>query len=162
MTVPIENRNVDLYTSNRINQWRVNWYIRWFFYLTFLWIFTWPYLFFATKRYAVVCADWAWSTTDSNGNKRYTTISEEQWFEKWHVGIKRLVLDKYQGEASDEVLAGVMERPEDPPMPGTLRTGNEGLDTAVNMLTQGFQVARSLSRGNMPQNHTRGGWGHDT
>ncbi|KAJ4305284.1 hypothetical protein N0V90_000815 [Kalmusia sp. IMI 367209] len=150
VTFPIENQNVDIYTSNRINQWRLTTWIRWIFYLTFLWIFTWPSLFFATKRYSIVRAEWAWSTADGSGNKRYTTISEEQWFEKWH------------GEASDEVLAGVIARPEDPPMPGTIRTGHSGVDTTVNLLTQGFQVARSLSQGGNLGRGVQGGWGYDT
>lgn len=132
------------------------------FYLTFLWIFTWPALYFATKRWAVVIAEWPWSTTDSQGNKQYTTISEEQWFEKWHVGIKRLVLDRYQCEASEEVLRGVIARPEDPPMPGTFRSGNEGVDSTVNLITQGFQVARALSTGNNLGRGLQGGWGYDT
>ena len=57
VTFPVEDKNVDIYTSNRINKWRLKTWICWIFYLTFLWIFTWPYLFFATKRYAVVKAN---------------------------------------------------------------------------------------------------------
>ncbi|KAJ4349763.1 uncharacterized protein N0V89_008381 [Didymosphaeria variabile] len=162
VTFPVENRNVDLYTTNRINQWRLTTWIRWVFYLTFLWIFTWPALFFATKRYAVLKAEWPWSTTDSQGIKQYTTISEEQWFAKWHVGIRRLVLDRYQCEASEEVLRGVIARDEDPPMPGTLRTGHQGVDSTVSLLTQGFQVARALSHGDNLGRGVQGGWGYDT
>lgn len=51
---PIEDRNLDIYTSNKINEWRLKTWVRWVFYLSFLWIFTWPYLFFMTRRYAVV------------------------------------------------------------------------------------------------------------
>ncbi|KAF1978312.1 hypothetical protein BU23DRAFT_449395 [Bimuria novae-zelandiae CBS 107.79] len=163
VTFPVENKNVDIYTTNRINQWRLTTWICWVFYLTFLWIFTWPALFFATKRYHVVIADWPWSRSDGRGNKVYTSISEEQWFEKWHVGIRRLVLDRFQCEASEEVLAGVIARPEDPPMPGTIRTGHEGVDTTVNLLTQGFQVARALSNGDLGRGRgVQGGWGYDT
>ena len=159
VSFPVENKNVDIYTTNRINQWRLTTWIRWVFYLTFLWIFSWPALFFATKNWEVVRAEWQWSNTDSQGIKQYTTISEEQWFEKWHVGIRRLVLDRFQNEASDEVLCGVMARPEDPPMPGSIRTGNEGLDNAANLLTQGFQVARAISSGS--GRGLQGGWGYD-
>lgn len=162
VTFPIENKNVDIYTANRINQWRLTTWIRWVFYLTFLWVFAWPALFFATKRYAIIRAEWAWSGSDGHGNKRYTTISEEQWFEMWHVGIKRLVLDRFQGEANEGMLAGVIARPEDPPMPGTIRTGHEGVDTTVNLLTQGFQVARALSNGDSLGRGVQGGWGYDT
>ncbi|KAF2500975.1 hypothetical protein BU16DRAFT_522049 [Lophium mytilinum] len=157
ITFPIEDRYVDLYTSSRINSWRLTTWIRWLFYLSFLWIFAWPYLFFATKRYAVVEAVWPFSTVNAAGQRHYTTLSEEQWFERWHVGIRRLVLDRHQRSVSDAQLAGVIERPEDPPMPGTIRTGHEGVDTAVGFLTQGIQVARALQGRGAPG----GGWGGD-
>jgi hypothetical protein len=132
----------------------------WIFYLTFLWIFTWPYLYFATKRYAVVRAEWPFSVLDAHGNKTYTTVSEEQWFEQWHIAIRRLVLDRFEGEASDEMMSGVLARPADPPMPGAIQTGHEGVDNAVGMLTQGFQIARSISSGNIGRT-TQTGWGYD-
>jgi len=94
------------------------------------------------------------------GAKEYTTISEEQWFERWHVGIRRLVLDRYQGSVSDEMMAGVIARPEDPPMPGTIKTGHNGVDTAVGFLTQGIQVARAL-QGRQGLSVGGGGWGGD-
>ncbi|KAF2268025.1 hypothetical protein CC78DRAFT_541247 [Lojkania enalia] len=162
VTFPVEDKNVDIYTNNRINQWRLKKWICWIFYLTFLWIFTWPYLFFATKRYAVVNAEWPFSFTDASGHKQYATISEEQWFEKWHIGIRRLVLDRFQGEASEEQLQGVIARPADPPMPGTVRTGHAGVDNAVGILTQGFQVASAISRGDNLARGLQGGWGYDT
>ncbi|KAF2727167.1 hypothetical protein EJ04DRAFT_517437 [Polyplosphaeria fusca] len=161
ITFPIEDKNVDLFTTNRINQWRLKTWVRWIFYLTFLWIFSWPYLFFATKRYSVVKAEWPFSSSDGHGNKRYTTISEEQWFERWHVGIRRLVLDRFEGEASEEHLQGVIARPADPPMPGTIQTGHGGLDNAVGLLTQGFQVASAISRGDNLARGLQGGWGYD-
>jgi hypothetical protein len=163
ITFPVEDRNLDIYTSNFVNRWRLNTWIRWAFYLSFLWIFTWPYLFFMTKRYAVVRAEWPFSVTNEHGRKTYISVSEEEWFEKWYVAVKRLVLDRYQGEANEDMMKGVMERPEDPPMPGTVRTGNEGFDNAVGMLTQGFQVARALSgSGGVNIGRVQGGWGYDT
>ncbi|OCK79284.1 hypothetical protein K432DRAFT_355238 [Lepidopterella palustris CBS 459.81] len=160
ITFPVENRAVDIYTSNRINQWRLKNWVCWIFYLTFLWIFTWPYLFFATKRYAVVKAEWPFSRTDATGRKTYTTVSEEQWFERWNIGIRRLVLDRYQGEAADEYLAGVIDRPEDPPMPGSIRTGHVGVDNAVGSLQQGLAIAKSIYRGNL-LGGGQAGWGGD-
>ncbi|KAF2198353.1 hypothetical protein GQ43DRAFT_443425 [Delitschia confertaspora ATCC 74209] len=163
ITFPIEDRNVDIYTSNRINEWRLKKWICWIFYLTFLWIFTWPYLFFATKRWAVVKADWPFSAPNGSGTKTYTTISEEQWVDKWNVGIRRLVLDRYQGEATEEQLVGVIARPEDPPMPiqmPNIRVGS-GINGALGALQQGFQVANALSRGNLP-GASNAGWGYDS
>jgi hypothetical protein len=160
ITFPIEDKNIDIYTSNRINEWRLKTWVCWIFYLTFLWIFTWPYLFFATKRYAVVKADWLFSSVDENGTKKYATISEEEWFERWHVGIRRLALDKYQGAAAYAHLQGVIDRPADPPMPGRIATGHAGVDNAVGLLQQGFRVASVLSRGD-PMGALQNGWGYD-
>jgi hypothetical protein len=161
ITFPIEDENVDFYTSNRINQWRLKTWVCWVFYLTFLWVFTWPYLFFATKRYSVVRAEWPFSTRDSRGNKTYTTISEEQWIQKWHVAIRRLVLDRFEGMASEDMMQGVLDRPADPPMPGTVNTGHAGVDSAVSALTQGFQVARAIQSGGNVGRGLQGGWGYD-
>lgn len=162
VTFPVEDRNLDIYTSNWVNRWRLNTWIRWAFYLSFLWIFTWPYLFFMTKRYAVVRAEWPFSLASSDGRKRYTSVSEEQWFERWQVAVRRLVLDRYQGEASEEMMLGVMERAEDPPMPGTIRTGHDGIDSAVGILSQGFRVARAIQGGGDIGRGVQGGWGYDT
>jgi hypothetical protein len=162
VTFPIEDRYLDIYTSNKINEWTLKTWVCWIFYLTFLWIFTWPYLFFMTKRYAVVRAEWPFSVIKDDGTKKYTTISEEQWFEKWKVGVRRLVLDRYQGEATEEMMQGVMARPEDPPMPNTIRTGHAGIDSAVGVLTQGFQVARAIQNGGNAGRGLQGGWGYNT
>jgi hypothetical protein len=161
ITFPVENRAVDIYTSTRINEWRLKTWVRWLFYLTFLWLFTWPYLFFATKRYTIVRAEWPFSRADAAGRKTYTTLSEEQWFERWHVGIRRLVLDRYQGDASDDHLAGVIARPEDPPMPGQIRTGHQGVDAAVGFLQTGLRVASDVHRGNVFGGSAQAGWGGD-
>ncbi|KAL6711183.1 hypothetical protein ACN47E_005714 [Coniothyrium glycines] len=161
ITFPIEDQNFDIYTSSRINEWRLKSWICWIFYLTFLWIFTWPYLFFATKRYAVVRAEWPFSMTDGRGHKVYTTVSEEQWFERWHVALRRLVLDRFEGEASEEMMNGVIARPVDPQMPGTIQTGHAGVDNAVGMLAHGFQVARAVSNGSNLGRGLQGGWGYD-
>lgn len=161
VTFPVEDKNLDIYTSNKINKWRTTTWICWIFYLTFLWIFTWPVLFFMTKRYAVVRAEWPFSLTNAAGGKIYTTVSEEQWFEKWHVAIRRLVLDQFQGEANEEMMNGVIARPADPPMPSIgISTGHAGVDNAVGMLTQGFQIARAVQNGNLGRG-VQGGWGYD-
>ncbi|KAF2661163.1 hypothetical protein K491DRAFT_480093 [Lophiostoma macrostomum CBS 122681] len=161
ITFPIEDQSIDIYTSNFINNWRLKTWVRWIFYLTFLWIFTWPYLLFATKRYAIVKTEWFYSSVDDSGNKKYSTISEEDWFQRWHVGVRRLALDRFQGEASYEELRGVQARPADPPMPGTINTGHVGVDNAVGLLQQGFQVASAISRGSNLARGLQGGWGYD-
>lgn len=110
VTFPVEEANIDIYTSNRINTLRLKTWVCWLFYLSFLWIFSWPMLFFATRRYAVVRAEWPFSTTDERGEKRYTTVSEEQWFETWKVAIRRLALERFEGEATEDMMRRVMAR----------------------------------------------------
>lgn len=107
-------------------------------------------------------AEWPFSAVDANGNKTYTTVSEEQWFERWHVALRRLVLDRYQGEAGEEMMSGVIDRPADPPMPGTVSTGHAGVDSAMGALAQGFQVARAIQSGGNLGRGLQGGWGYDT
>lgn len=173
ISFPIEDEHADIYTSHAINKWRTTPWICWAFYLTFLWLLSWPLLFISTKRYAVVRAEWPFSLA-SNGRKTYTTVSEDQYLERWAVAIRRLALDRFQGEATDDMMRGVSERAADPPMPGSFSTGHAGVDNAVGFLAQGFQVARALSGGggsgsgsgrylaqNLAQG-VQGGWGYDT
>ena len=121
-------------------------------------------LFFATRRYAVVRAEWPFSTTDERGEKRYTTVSEEQWFETWKVAIRRLALERFEGEATEDMMRRVMARDEDPQMP----MGDAGVDGALSLLREGGWVVRarpgghgvdlSFGRGRSVQG---GGWGYD-
>jgi hypothetical protein len=162
ITFPVEDANVDIYTAHFINAWRLKTWVCWIFYLTFLWIFTWPILLFGTARYAVVRAEWPFSISDRHGNKTYTTVSEEQWLEKWGTAVRRLALDHYEGEASEEMMNGVLARPADPPMSGTINTGHAGVDNAMGLLSQGFQVARAIQGGGNLGRGLQGGWGYDS
>ncbi|KAL5120719.1 hypothetical protein ACEQ8H_001468 [Pleosporales sp. CAS-2024a] len=159
ITFPVEDGYLDVYTANRINQWRLNPWVQSLFYFSFLWILAWPCLFFLTHRYAVVRAHWPFSRTNPDGSKTYTTVSEEMWFDTWKLALRRLVLERYQGEATEDIMISVMARPEDPPMPGTLCSGHEGLDNAVGLLAQGVRVAGAISNGGTG---LQGGWGYDT
>ncbi|KAF5637843.1 hypothetical protein F52700_4545 [Fusarium sp. NRRL 52700] len=161
---PVADRAVDIYSSNRLNTWRLTIWICWIFYLTFLWIFSWPILFFITKRYHVVSAEWPFSLTDANGQKRYTTVSEQQWVDLYGPAIKQLCLDRYEGLAGDAFLNQVLER-------GDASTRNEGVDTrpAMGVAAAAFQGgrfnalsgARSLMR-IAGASSDQIGWGFDT
>ncbi|KAF5566880.1 hypothetical protein FPHYL_3570 [Fusarium phyllophilum] len=161
---PVADRAVDIYSSNRLNTWRLTTWICWIFYLTFLWIFSWLILFFITKRYQVVSAEWPFSLTDANGQKRYTTVSEQQWVDLYGPAIKQLCLDRYEGLAGDAFLNQVLER-------GDANTRNEGVDTraAMGVAAAAFQGgrfnavsgARSLMR-IAGASSDQIGWGFDT
>lgn len=109
---PIADRYVDIYTTNRIQTWRLTTWIRWLFYLSFLWIFSWPLLYFTTKRWAVVRAEWPFALTDARGGKTYTTVSEEEWVSKFGPAIRQLAVDRFKGETGDDHLSQTLVRVE--------------------------------------------------
>ncbi|KAM5349575.1 hypothetical protein ACJ41O_006080 [Fusarium nematophilum] len=74
---PVADRAVDIYSSGRLNTWRLTTWIRWLFYLSFLWIFSWPVLFFTTKRYRVVQAEWPFSQI--NAQDRYDGLAGDSY-----------------------------------------------------------------------------------
>ena len=112
-----------------------------------LWLFTWPYLFFATKRYAVVKADWPFSVAGDNGHTQYATISETQWLARWSKVIEKAALEKRQSVLTEEDLARVNEPVQQ------VNTGNSTLDSAVSLVGAGFRVFNEANR--------QLGWGGD-
>ncbi|KAL6352596.1 hypothetical protein LRP88_13062 [Fusarium phalaenopsidis] len=163
---PVADRAVDIYSSSRLNTWRLTTWICWIFYLTFLWIFAWPVLFFTTKRYHVVRAEWPFAQVDEQGRKRYTTISEEQWTSRYGPAIKQLCLDRYDGLAGDDYLNEVLDRGE-----AQQNNNQPQVDTraALGVAAAAFQGGRfnaarganSLMRFVGGQND-QVGWGFDT
>ncbi|KAE9984687.1 hypothetical protein BLS_001682 [Venturia inaequalis] len=109
ITFPLENRESIIYSSTWQNRWRLTPWIYMIFYLTLMFVFAWPYLFFATKRWAVVKVDWAFSTTeateDGSPYERYATISEKKWFAMWAKCIEKAVLQRRHGVLTEEDLA---------------------------------------------------------
>jgi hypothetical protein len=147
ITFPVENRVVEVYSSNRINSWRMTTWICMLFYISMLWLFTWPYLFFATKRWAVVKVDWPFSRITESGERCFTTISENQLFEKWAKTVEKAVLTKQQGTLTEEDL----HRPDQPQE--AFRSGHDGVDRAVNFLGAGITAFNEVNR--------QLGWGGD-
>lgn len=88
------------------------------FYITMLWLFTWPYLFFATKRWAVVKIDWPFSVLNDDGDRIYITVSESQWFGIWSKAIEKAVLMKKQGALTQLDLNPALEQ--------EFRSGHDG------------------------------------
>ncbi|KAK2060590.1 hypothetical protein LY76DRAFT_591256 [Colletotrichum caudatum] len=128
VSFPVQDARVDVYNTCRVNRWRWTPWIRWLFYLTFLWVFAWPYLFFRTKRFEVVEAEWPFSRrrrdpqTGRVTGREYVTLSELDWYNMWGRAISKAVLERRQGELDqrdlrdaegrqdtsfEEVLAGI-------------------------------------------------------
>ncbi|KAK1966635.1 hypothetical protein LY78DRAFT_680802 [Colletotrichum sublineola] len=128
ISFPVQDARVDVYNTCRVNRWRWNPWVRWLFYLTFLWVFAWPYLFFRTKRFEVVEAEWPFSRrrrdpqTGRVTGREYVTLSELDWYNMWGRAISKAILERRQGELDqrdlrdaegrqdtsfEEVLAGI-------------------------------------------------------
>lgn len=122
-------------------------------------------LFFTTKRYHVVRAEWPFAQVDEQGRKRYTTVSEEQWVSRYGPAIKQLCLDRYDGLAGDAYLNEVLDRAE------AQQNNQPQVDTraALGVAAAAFQGGRfnaargasSLMRFVGGQND-QVGWGFDT
>ncbi|RGP79898.1 hypothetical protein FLONG3_1969 [Fusarium longipes] len=163
---PVADRAVDIYSSSRLNNWRLTPWICWLFYLTFLWIISWPVLFFATKRYEVVTMQWPFARQLPDGQKSYTTVSEIEWLETYAPAIKQLCLDRYQGLAGDAFLHEVLAREANQVNAGLDPRAALNVASAASAAFQGGRFtaangARSLMR--MAAVTTdRVGWGFDT
>ncbi|KAL2151210.1 hypothetical protein VTH82DRAFT_6308 [Thermothelomyces myriococcoides] len=146
ITFPVTGDQVVVYNACKINRWRLTQWIVWFCYLTFLWLLTWPFLFFRTKRFDVAIAEWPFSVTEANGDKRYVSMSEEHIYNLWACAIKRAVLSKHQGPLSEEDLIASQTTP-DEPFGGLL-------ERAPRFLRDGVNAISSVN--------LRLGWGGDT
>jgi hypothetical protein len=146
VTFPTENPGVEIWSQHWINMWRNSTWICILFYITMLWIFTWPYLFFATKKYAVVKAVWPFSVPNVEGGRSFATMSEGEWFTRWQKVIEKAVLQRKQTLLTEEDLARVDEP--------ALQTGNNVIDSAVGFLGAGVRAYHEVNR--------QVGWGYDT
>ncbi|KAK5120698.1 hypothetical protein LTR85_006056 [Meristemomyces frigidus] len=165
LSFPIDEKHVDIYSPHIVNKWRITW-VRYIFYLTFLWLITWPILFFMTKKWDVYKVDWcfSWWTTESRADgatrnaKRYASITEQAWLAKHRNLIKGLVLEKYQGDATDLPL-DVESGSRGEGMGRMPQTGNANVDSAVNFIQGGVNAWNAISSG---AERGSGGWGADS
>ncbi|KAK1599406.1 uncharacterized protein LY79DRAFT_504748 [Colletotrichum navitas] len=110
VSFPVQDARVDVYNTCRVNRWRWTPWVRWLFYLTFLWVFAWPYLFFRTKCFEVVEAEWPFSRrrrdpqTGRVTGREYVTLSELDWYNMWGRAISKAVLERRQGELDQRDL----------------------------------------------------------
>ncbi|AEO68163.1 f8fbdccf-9ec4-4e22-b217-afa1ec4b0a83 [Thermothielavioides terrestris] len=146
ITFPVKDNIVIVYNECRVNRWRLTPWIVWLCYLTFLWLFTWPFLFFRTKKFEVAMADWPFSVTEENGNKRYVSMSEAHIYNLWGRAISRAVLDKRQGTLDQADLIASQTDPSEP-------FGNI-LEGAPRFLREGINAITAVNR--------QLGWGGDS
>ncbi|EGR49355.1 uncharacterized protein TRIREDRAFT_29710, partial [Trichoderma reesei QM6a] len=114
ITFPVRNSRVEIYNACRVNRMRLTKWIEVMFMLTLLFVFAWPYLFFRTKRWETVYAEWAMSRDEPDGTgcveRRYASMSEAQWYQMWARAIQKAVLERRQGHLDQ----GDVERADQP------------------------------------------------
>ncbi|OLN86883.1 hypothetical protein CCHL11_04652 [Colletotrichum chlorophyti] len=156
VSFPVYDARVDIYNACRVNRWRHTTWVRWFFYLTFLWIFSWPYLFFRTRRFEVVEAEWAFSRrkrdpqTGRVVGREYVSLSELEWYNMWGRAISKAVLERRQGELDQRDLRDAEGRQDT-----TFEDVLSGIDGET---TRGL-VRAGVSAMNVVNRHF--GWGGD-
>jgi len=163
ISFPLEHKNIDIYSPHWINRARISW-VRYLFYLTFLWIITWPILIFTTKWWTVYTVNWTWSRCVQNDEeqrawKEYAVISEKNWLQERANLIKSLVLEKYQGDATQFAVNVPDSRVAEHMRGGFRGTGNANVDSGVNFVQGGvglWNAVQGRSTGD-PRN-----WGSDS
>ncbi|KAG6293426.1 hypothetical protein E4U09_002998 [Claviceps aff. purpurea] len=95
---PVRHSHVHVYNECRINRWRLTKWIATMFTLSLMFVFTWPYLFFMTRRWETVTAEWRLSEpTAVPGRRKYVSMSEEQWYTMWAAATQRAMLERRRG-----------------------------------------------------------------
>ncbi len=146
ITFPVRDEAVTVFNDCKTNVWRTTTWIWWVCVLTLMFIFTWPYLFFRTKKFEVVYADWAFSVAGENGQRRFVSISEDQWYNMWGRAIHRAVLEKRQCTLDQQDLINAEGAP---PV-----FNNAVVDGAVGFLRAGVSAMNEVNR--------QLGWGYDS
>lgn len=140
ITFPVQDGMVEVWNDCRTNQWRLTKWIHVIFCLSMLWLLTWPYLFVQTKRFETVKAVWNYSRLEEGGRKRYTTISEDQWYNLWGRAISKAVLSKRQGTLDQQDLLAAEGAP------ATFDTGNSTVDGALGLVVAGVSAMNEVNR----------------
>ncbi|KAK3937199.1 putative abc transporter protein [Diplogelasinospora grovesii] len=146
ITFPVKNEWVEVYNECKTNTWRLTNWIWWLCAFSLMFIFTWPYLFFRTKRFEVVFADWHFSRVVEGGRRDYVSMSEDQWYNLWGRAINRAVLEKRQGTLDQQDL--LASEGAEPLMGDSLQ------DNAISFVRAGVSAMNELNR--------QFGWGHDS
>lgn len=129
---PVQNARCEVWNESRTNRWRLTRWIYLLFCFTLLFLFTWPYLFFRTKKWEVVSADWAMSRCE-NGRKVYASMSEERWYNTWARCISKAVLERKQGMLDQ----GDLMREDEPVREGLAGFVQQGVE-AMGVVNRSF------------------------
>lgn len=140
ITFPVQDEEVEVWNDCRTNQWRLTKWIHLMFCVTMLWLLAWPYLFFRTKRFETVSAVWNYSVLDGAGRKKYTTISEDQWYNLWGRAISKAVLSKRQGTLDQQDLLAAEG------VSASFDTGNNMVDGALGLVIAGVSAINEVNR----------------
>lgn len=145
ISFPVKDNRIEVYNDCKTNAWRLTGWIFWVCCLSLMFIFTWPYLFFRTKRFEAVIAEWPFSKADAQGNRQFVSISEGQWYNLWGRAIHRAVLEKRQATLGQQDLL-TAEAP-DPTFDHPV------VDGAMSFVRAGVRAMNEVNR--------TLGWGYD-
>ena len=157
VSFPVTHNRVTVYSPCWQNQLRGKTWFRWIIYLTFLWIFTWPYLWFVTRRWEVLIAQFPYSCSPECGNRKFVVKSEKALFEEWKSSLRRAILGKRQGWIDEEYRHATQEALCQAGANGMGRipsTGNAVADGALGLMHHAVSVSRDVAMA--------GGWGADS
>ncbi|EFY86623.1 hypothetical protein J3459_009790 [Metarhizium acridum] len=95
---PVRHSLVRVYNDCRANRWRLTPWIAKVFVFTLAFVLAWPLLFFSTRRWETVTAEWRMSEAAAvPGRRRYVSLSEEAWYAAWAATIQAAMLERRRG-----------------------------------------------------------------
>ena len=101
VTFPVHNARVEMYNDCRTNRWRLTKWIEALFVFTLMFLLAWPWIFFRTRRWETIYAEWPMSRVedrpDGSTGLRYAAMSEDRWYNQWARVISKAVVERRQG-----------------------------------------------------------------
>jgi hypothetical protein len=146
ISFPVKDATCVVYNDCKTNAWRLTSWIVWLCAITLMFIFTWPYLFFRTRRFEVVIAEWAFSKPTPQGGRQFVSISEDQWYNMWGRAVNKAVMEKRQGTLDQQDLLA-----SDVPDP---LFDNPAVDGVAGIVRAGVRAMNEVNR--------QLGWGGDS
>lgn len=143
------DETVEMYNETHTNRWRLTTWIRTVCFFTLMFIFTWPWLFFRTRRWEVVVAEWPFSRIKdgSRSEIEYVSLSEQQWYNMWARAIVKAVVERRQ-TTLDQADLRRAQLPEP-----SFDSGNTTVNGAVGLFRAGLVAMNEVNR--------QLGWGGD-